>query len=269
MAKKETTKKAVTSSKKASSKTSKKTSVKATSKSTPKTSVKTRTPVQSHAVKSSKKKEAVAVDDSTKTTEHVKRKSFQFRKPYLFFALGIVLLGALLYLGRGLFVAAVVNGQPISRIAVVKEAEKQSGRQALDIIVRNTLIEQEARKANISVSNQEIDDEIKRIEDTLSKQGQKLDDILVMQGLTREDVRTDLRLNLLVNKIVGKDVEVTDKEIDDYINTNRELLPQDQSEEELRKVASEQLKQQKLNEKVSTWFESLQTKAKVMYFVQY
>jgi hypothetical protein len=243
-----------TSSKSAATK---KTTVKASAKASPKTSVSTRTSVQSHAV-----------DASSKSKESAPQK-MKFRRSYILFAAGIIILGALLYLGRGFFVAAVVNGQPISRVSIIKEAEKQSGRQALDTIVRNTLIEQEARKANVSVSNQEIDDEIKKVEETLSKQGQKLDDVLAMQGMTKEDLRRLIRLDKLVGKIVGKDVKVTDEEVNDYLTKNKDLLPEGQSEEELKKAATEQIKQQKLNDKIRTWLESLQTKAKIMYFVQY
>lgn len=230
-------------------------------KITPRTSVRTRSQVQSHKVETEAKK--------TVSAPVAPKKSFKFRKAYIFFALGIVAVGALVYFGRSLFVAAVVNGQPISRLAIVKEAEKQSGRQALDTIVRNTLIEQEASKANVTVSEQEIDEEIKKVEATLSKQGQKIEDVLAMQGMTQADLRKLIRLDKLVGKVVGKDVKVEDKEIDEYLTANKELLPKDQTEEQLRKAATEQLKQQKLNDKIRTWLESLQTKAKIMYFVQY
>ena len=178
-------------------------------------------------------------------------------------------LGVLLYYGRGLFVAAVVNGQPISRATVVKEAEKQAGKQALDNIVRNTLIEQEARKQGITVSQKEIDEEIKKIKTTLSKQGQKLDDVLVMQNMTKNDLQKLIRLDKLVGKIVGKDIKVTDKEISDYLEKNKEMMPKDQSEEQLKKTAGDQIRQQKLNQKVQTWLTGLKSKAKVLYFVQY
>ena len=221
-------------------------------KTAPKTSVKTRTIVEKSVVEESKTKSPVKV-----------------RKSYILLALIIFVLGGLLYAGRSIFVAAVVNGQPISRLSVVKETEKQAGKQALDTIVRNTLIEQEARKKNVSVSEKEIDDEIKKVEATLSKQGRKLDQELAAQGMTQKDLRRLVRLDKLVGKIVGKDVKVTDKEISDYIEKNRDLLPQDQSEEQLKKSAGERIKQDKLNEKVRTWLESIQNKAKVIYFVQY
>ena len=54
-----------------------------------------------------------------------------------------------------------------------------------------------------------------------------------------------------------------------YIEKNKESLPADQTEEQLRKTVAENLRQQMLNEKVQKWLADLQAKAKVQYFVQY
>ncbi|HZE87786.1 MAG TPA: SurA N-terminal domain-containing protein [Methylomirabilota bacterium] len=229
-----------------------KTTKKITKKAAPKTSAKTRTQVQSLAVTTSPNTQTRPV-----------------RKSLLIAVAVIIILGALLYAGRGLFVAAIVNGQPISRLSIVKEAEKQSGKQALDTMIRNILVEQEARKANVTVNDKEVDDEIKNVETNITKQGQKLDQVLAMQGMTRDDLRKLIRLNKLVGKIVGKDVKVADKEIDDYIATNKDSLPQGQSDAQLRASVKNRLQQEKLNQKVSQWVQSLQSKAKVIYFVQY
>ena len=256
MATKKTTKKTAKKTAPAA-KTTKKAPVK---KTAPKTSVKTRTQVQSLAVETPKVKTA----PETQT-----KKPMRVKKVYVIGVLVILILGALLYLGRGLFVAAVVNGQPISRLSVVKEAEKQSGKQALDSQVRNALIEQEARKQNVTVSDQEIDAEIKKVEGTLAKQGQKLDQVLAMQGMNKEDLRKLIRLDKLVGKIVGKDVKVTDKDIDSYIEKNKATLPANQDEKALRASVKDRLQQQMLNEKVQAWLQSVQSKANVMYFVSY
>jgi cell division protein FtsL len=260
MATKKTTKKSATKSTKAA-KTTKKAPVK---KTAPKTSAKTRTQVQSLAVEEPKK-----VTSAPTTTTTTPKQPMRIKKVYVIGVLVIAILGTLLFLGRGLFVAAVVNGQPISRLAIVEESEKQAGKQALDSQVRNTLIEQEARKQNITVSDQEIDAEIKKVEGTLAKQGQKLDQVLEMQGMSREDLRKLIRLDKLVGKIVGKDVKVTDKDIDAYIEKNKETLPENQDEKQLRASVKDRLQQQMLNEKVQAWLQSVQGKANVMYFVQY
>jgi hypothetical protein len=220
-------------------------------------------------VKTSKTVKVPASVSRPITEKNQSANSVKVRKGYILLVLVVVVLGALLYFFRGLFVAAVVNGQPISRMEIVKESEKQSGKQALTTLVRNSLIEQEAQKKNVTVSDQEVNDEIKKLESTLSKQGQKLDQVLEVQGMKQEDLRRLIRLDKLVAKMVGKDVTVSDKEVSEYLEKNKALLPQDQKEEDLKKTVKEQLKQQKINEKVKTWLEDLQNKANVIYFVQY
>jgi foldase protein PrsA len=174
-----------------------------------------------------------------------------------------------LYFFRGLFVAAVVNGQPISRLEVVRQTEQQNGKQTLDTLVRNALIEQKAKEQNVSVTDKEIEDEIKKLQDNLSKQGQNLDQVLTAQGLSKDDLNKLIRLDKLVAKMVGKDVKVSDEEVAQYIEQNSEALPQGVGEAELRTQVTEQLKQQKTNEKVRTWLADLQKEAKINYFVTY
>jgi len=195
--------------------------------------------------------------------------ALKVKKQYVVLFVILVLIAFLAFKNRGLFVAAVVNGKPISRLDVVKEAEKQSGKQTINNLVRNSLIEQEAKKQKVTVSEKEINEEIKKVDANLSKQGQKLDQVLATQGINREDLRRLIRLDKLVGKMVGKDIKISDKEIADYIEKNKESLPQDQSEEQLKKTVSSQLKQQALSAKVQSWLAGLQSKAKIQYFVQY
>lgn len=254
--KKTTTKKSTAAAKKSTP--AKKTTKKTVAASAAKPSTKT-TPVQKQPVEPK-------VEKQTTTTP---KQPVKIRKAYVFLVLGVILFAALLFLFRSWFVAAVVNGQPVSRMSVIQEAEKQSGKQALETLVRNNLIEQEARKQNVTVSDKEIDDEIKKVEGQLAKQGQKIDQVLAMQGMDKSDLRGLIRLDKMVGKIVGKDIKVTDAEVDAYIEKNREALPEGQNEAELRASVKEQLNQQKLNEKVRTWLTDLQKRANIMYFVQY
>jgi foldase protein PrsA len=222
------------------------------------------------STKSIAPKSAAKTKNTEKSTEKKSLpQSLKLKKSYFIVAAVVLVAAALIVRYRGAFVAAVVNGQPISRLSVVRETEKQAGQQALQNLVRNTLIEQEAREKKVTVSEKEIDDEIKKVEKTLSEQGQEIDQVLATQGLNREDLRRLIRLDKLVAKIVGKDIKVSDEEVNKYIESNREILPAEQNEEELKKTVSENLRQQKLNEKVQTWLTELQAKAKIQYFVQY
>jgi hypothetical protein len=209
----------------------------------------------------------VVTNEISKQTPRTKKLRFK-RKHVILLAI-LLCIAALLYLGRSWFVAALVNGQPISRLSVIQEVEKQNGKTALDSLIRNSLIEQEARKQNITVSDKEINDEITKLEGTLSKQGQKLDQVLQMQGMDRGKLRELIRLDKLVGKMVGKDITVSDEEISKYIESNKTMLPAGQSEADQKKTVAEQIKQQKLSEKVSVWLQDLQKKANIIYFVNY
>ncbi|MBA3724049.1 MAG: SurA N-terminal domain-containing protein [Candidatus Levybacteria bacterium] len=235
------------------------------SRSTTKTTVVTDKPV----VKEQETKSASTSSSASTTASSKSNESPKIRKSYIALIATILLLGALLYYFRGLFVAAVVNGQPISRLEVVRQTEMQSGKQTLDTLVRNALIEQRAKEQNVTVSEQETTDEIKKLQDNLSKQGQNLEQVLTAQGMSQEDLRKLIRLDKLVAKMVGKDVKVTDAEVATYIEQNAEALPQDTNEAELKTQVTEQLKQQKTNEKVRVWLADLQKNATVNYFVQY
>ncbi len=193
----------------------------------------------------------------------------KLRKPKIFIPLIIIVLITLGFAFKGLFVAALVNGQPISRLTLIAELEKQGGKQALTSLVNQTLILQEANKKNIEVSREEIDKSEKEIENSLKKQGQNLDTALAMQGMTRQDFLMQLKLRNLVEKLLADQIKVTDKEVAEYIEKNKESLPTNLKEPEIKKGVMEQLKQQKLGAKSQEWLANLAKNAKINYFVNY
>lgn len=235
------------------------TSKKITKKTAPKTSEKARSQVKSLPLKNTKKTDITPASEARK---------FKFRKAHIILVIVMFALGTFLYYGRGLFVAAVVNGKPISRISIVKEAEKQAGKSAMERLVVYELIEQEAKKKNIVVSAAEIDEAVKQEEEKSKKQGRKFEQDLALQGLTMEDFRRVTKLRKIVEKAVGG-IEVTDKEVSDYLEKNRDSMIPGQTEEQLKQSIKMQLEQQKLGEKAQAWIESLRNKAKILYFVQY
>ncbi|OGH28580.1 MAG: hypothetical protein A3E12_03000 [Candidatus Levybacteria bacterium RIFCSPHIGHO2_12_FULL_39_9] len=219
---------------------------------------------QRSKVKNQKLSAVIAVPKAINTS--IKDK---LKQPKNFIPLIIIALIIIAFSLKGLFVVALVNGEPIARIAVVSELEKQGGKQALSSLVNQTLILQEARKKNIQVSQTEIDAAAKQIEDSLKSQGQNLDTALAMQGMTRKDLSTQLKLRSLVEKLLTDKVKVTDKEVADYIEKNKDTFPAEMKEEEIKKSVTEQLKQQKLGSASQAWLAELNKNAKINYFVNY
>ena len=175
--------------------------------------------------------------------------------------LAVVAALAFLYFFKGLFVAAVVDGHPISRFALIHELEKQDGSQVLSALVSKQIVAEEARKNNIVVTQADIDAEISKIETTIKSQGQTLDDALASQGWTRADLEDQVKTQIIVERILADKVKVSDQEIDDYIKTTKSTDSRDN-------IAT-LLKQQKLTTEYQTWIAGLMAKAKVEYWVKF
>lgn len=192
----------------------------------------------------------------------------KFDKKYIIIGI-LLLVAAFLFMFKSWFVVAVVNGQPISRLALIGELEKQSGKQTLNSLVTKTLILQEAKKQNINISHQEVDGEIIKIESNLKGQGKTLNDALIAQGLTRADLVEQITIQKIIEKLLGKEIQVSDQEVNAYIAKNSAQFPEGSDTPAFRAQIKQQLQQQKLSAKFQTYLAKLQKDAKISYFVQY
>ncbi len=196
-------------------------------------------------------------------------RSLRLSKRYTTVALVVLVLFGLLYYFRSLFVAATVNGNPIFRLELVQQLEKQAGQQVLSTLVTQKLIEQEVKKRNITVAQDELDKEMKKIDDQLKNQGQSLDQALQSRNMSKKDLGEQIRLQLALGKLVGADVKISEKELDEYLEKNRESFPPESETSETRENVRQSLKDQKTNEKVQTLLTELQQKAKINYLVTF
>ena len=181
----------------------------------------------------------------------------------------VVVIVLLLGTFRGQFVVANVNGHQISRLDLIRELEKKDGKAVLETLVTERLILQEADKRKVTVSNSEVNSEIAKIEKSVSGQGQNLDVLLSQQGMTRGDLLKQVKIQLLLKKMVGQNITVTDKEINDYIDKNKDSLPAGTDPATLKPQIKTQLEQQKGNEKIQKIISDLQSKAKIEYLLKF
>jgi len=203
-----------------------------------------------------------------KINEYRKKIQNLSKRREIYIVLIVVIFSAILYLIKGFIIAAVINGQPISRLSVVRDLEKRGGAQSLDTLISQALILQEAKKQNVVVTDEEINRNIAEIETNLEGQG-GLDQILISEGMTRNDLIKQIRLQKLAEKMVSGQISVSDDEVNQYIEANKEYLPKDQSSEEINNTVRKQLEQQKLSEAIQTWLTDLRNKANIKYFVKY
>lgn len=183
--------------------------------------------------------------------------------------IAVVLIIVALFFTKGIFVVATVNGSPISRLSVIKELEKQGGKQALEAIIDKKLIETELNKKGVIASKEEIDAEIEKIKAQVASQGGTLEAALVQQGLTEEKLREQITIQKKLEKLLADKVTITDAEIDTYIKDSKATPPKDVKMEDFRKQIGDQLKQQKFQQEAQKWVADLTASAKIKYYVNY
>jgi foldase protein PrsA len=188
-----------------------------------------------------------------------------------YFILGgaVMLLAVLLFIGKSYFVAATVNGSPISRWSVVKELEKQSGKAALESMIQKKLIDAQLQKEGVTVSQAEIDAEIKIIEQEVSGQGGTLKAALEAQGVTEESLREQIMIQKKLEKVLADKVTVSDADLEAYKKQNDVKLPEGQKEEDFNAELKQQLKRQKFQEVAGLWVSDLTKSAKINYYINY
>ena len=180
----------------------------------------------------------------------------------------LLVIGVVLYFLKNLFLVGLVNNQPIWRLSVVRELEKQHGQEVTESIMTEILIAQEARKMGVSVLPKDVEDEISKLDAELKTQGQDLETVLAYQGMTREDLVKRMTMQKLIEGMLIDNVQVSDEEVAQYLKDNSNL-PEGVSQEEASMKAREALTQQKLQEQFFTWLTEVKKTANVRYFVNY
>lgn len=180
----------------------------------------------------------------------------------------VALIGFLAYRYKGLFIAATVNGTPISRHAVVKELESVSGKSALDSMITQKLINDEALKKGVTVTSEEVEAELKNVEAQVKAQGMTLDQALSAQGMTLNILKKQITTQKKLEKILGDQIQVTDDQITQYIKDNKVTIPKGQEATYKEQIKS-QIKQQSLSTAANELVASLKAQAKINYFVNY
>ncbi len=183
----------------------------------------------------------------------------------------IVALGSALYLlaqkYRGLILAGTVDSSPISRSELNKKMVEKYGAQTLDEIINERILEGQLKKNNISISDQEVNDEMaKVIKDYGGEEAFK--SALSQYGLTEDKAKDSIKQSLGLKKLVEMNykVEITADQIKKYFDDNKTQFT-DKKLEEVSDSIKDTLYQQEIYAKTQEWFTGVRKAAKVVTFI--
>jgi hypothetical protein len=220
----------------------------------------------------SKELEAVVARQAKRLLAIVKKidksrvKSIHLPLPIILTVLILAILVGGAFLLREQIVVAMVNGRPVFRYELNRRMTGAFGKETLENLIMEKLISREAKVKGVAASESEIDAEVDKLSQSLGE-GASIEEILKLQGMSMADLRYQLRIKLLVGKVLQNEVSVSDTEIDNFIKNNAKSLTAT-DEAEKRDEAKGILFDQKINEKFQSWMGELFNKAKVNRFLK-
>lgn len=175
----------------------------------------------------------------------------------------LAVLGFILYKTDHFPVVAMVGMKPITRYSINQQLFKQGGQAMVDNMVTEIMVKDELSRLGIKVTDEEVNAKIDSIKKSLGE-GQDLTALLAQRGMTLDDVKKQLVLQMGVEKVVSSKVSLTDQEVNKFITDNGQYMTAT-TEAGKKEEAATALRQQKMQTEVSTWVESLRKNAKVWY----
>lgn len=148
-------------------------------------------------------------------------------------------------------VIAVVNGKPVT-LSEFNEREAPLSRQisesysgadrekrlsdlkkkVMDSLIEDLLLEQEAERSGMKVSDRDIDDAIDDVKKQNNLNDETLRAALKREGLTYEAYRVQVKKQIEKSRVIGQQVRskvnVTEKDLVDYYERNQKLFMKDQ-----------------------------------------
>lgn len=189
----------------------------------------------------------------------------KFKSSKIFYLLLIIVAVIILAIyKKNWFIAATVNGSPITNLELQMKLNKQFRSQILTQMINEKIILSEAAKKNAIATEAEISKKISEIETQVGG-AQALDALLTQQGQTRDSIRQQIRLQLSIEKLYVNEATVSAEEVAAFIEQNKDQLRATDSAEQ-QKEASDAIKNQKLTQLFSQKFQELKTKAKIQIF---
>lgn len=181
----------------------------------------------------------------------------------------LIIVIPVLYLTRSIFLVAIVNNSPISRLSIMLELEKQGGAQVLDSIITKKLISQEARKKGVQITQVVIDEEIEKVRQTVDAQGMTLENALEMQGQTMDLFIENIKLQKTVEEILGGEINIEDGEIGEYFAKNSQFFEEGATLADVKEQIRDSLFNEKLSTAYQAWIADLREGANIKYIVEY
>ncbi|MCK4323010.1 MAG: peptidyl-prolyl cis-trans isomerase [Armatimonadetes bacterium] len=139
------------------------------------------------------------------------------------FGLAFFLFGCILIVVAGCDQkpVAVVNGDRITEKEFVDKLKETTGERILQQMIDRQIVEDAFQKAGLKLSEQDIAASIQEMQSRAPSPA-AFEEYLIARGVTLEDLREDLQLQMKVNMLATKDVVVTEEQLEKFYEEHKE-----------------------------------------------
>ena len=116
---------------------------------------------------------------------------------------------------------ATVNDEVITEGELNHLLQSQYGPSTLDALITNKIVELEAKKLGITLTDEEIEEEYKEYAESYGGE-EALLKAFESYNLTKEDIIKDIKTYLLTLKVVADYIDITDEDVKTYSEENKE-----------------------------------------------
>ncbi|HOV29532.1 MAG TPA: SurA N-terminal domain-containing protein [Candidatus Dojkabacteria bacterium] len=145
---------------------------------------------------------------------------------------------------------AIVNDSRIPRREWRKQLEQYYGKAMASKMINDKIVELEAKKANVEVTDEDIETELERIRESMGGE-EALQNTLAANNFTLDQLKDQLKTDILLRKILEPSLQYTDDDIKNFFNQYSDVLfPNDAAALE----EGEKLDFEKYKDQTTDWY---------------
>ncbi|RIW33320.1 foldase [Bacillus salacetis] len=122
-------------------------------------------------------------------------------------------------------VVAKVGDKSISKNDLYTMLVDQYGEAALDTLIADKIVELESNEQDIEVKDSEVDKELQMLKETYENE-EAFNQALASSGASVDSVKENIKSYLLTEKLLKDRVTITEDQIKEYFNTNKDTFAQ-------------------------------------------
>ena len=154
-------------------------------------------------------------------------------------------------------VVANVEGESITKDELYDALVQQGGQQALDVLIMKKIVEMEAKKQDIQVADEAIDEEMEQMAEQYGGL-EAFEQIMGMYGYSTEGMKEDIEMNLKIQALLKPRISITEEEMKEYFEQNKESFAVEEQEanyEQSKEQIEGILFDGKVQAEFNTWYQ--------------